>query len=140
MRRNRVLIVLALAILSGCIAGYSALRFMQERPTPLVASEPRSTQPVVVAARDLALGDVVSEEDVRMVEWPGDVIPEGYASTVPEVLGRGVLTSVTMNEPDFSSRRPKTPGRRQAAVSEATAPRLSLIRALPAAAGSSVRS
>lgn len=99
MRRNRVLIVLALAILSGSIAGYSALRFMQERPTPLVASEPRSTQPVVVAARDLALGDVVSEEDVRMVEWPGDVIPEGYASTVPEVLGRGVLTSVTMNEP-----------------------------------------
>lgn len=104
MRRNRVLIVLALAILSGSIAGYSALRFMQERPTPLVASEPRNTQPVVVAARDMGLGAVLSEEDVQLVEWPADAIPEGYASTVPEVLGRGVLTTVKMNEPLLESK------------------------------------
>ena len=99
MRRNRVLVVLVLAILSGSVAGWAALRFMQERPTPLVASEPRNTRPIVVAARDLELGDVVGEVDVRLVEWPGDVVPAGYASTVPEVLGRGVLTPVKMNEP-----------------------------------------
>ena len=99
MRRNRALIVLALAILSGSAAGYAALRFMSERPTPLMASEPRRSQPVVVAARDMQLGDVLAEEDVRLVEWPSGAIPEGYASTVPEVLGRGVLTSVKMNEP-----------------------------------------
>jgi len=104
MRRNRALIVLALAILSGSVAGYTALRFMSERPTPLIASEPSRSQPVVVAARDMALGDVLAEEDVRLVEWPSGVIPEGYASTVPEVLGRGVLTPVKMNEPLLESK------------------------------------
>lgn len=104
MRRNRVLLVLALALISGSIAGYSALRFMRERPTPLVASEPRSSQPVVVAARALALGDVIGEEDVRLVEWPGEAIPEGYATTVPEVINRGVLQPVAMNEPLLESK------------------------------------
>ncbi len=100
MRRRRALFILLLAILSGTAAGYSALRFLQERPTRLIAAEPtRSGRPVVVATRDLPVGSVVREEDVRLVEWPTDAVPEGYAQSFADVLGRGVITDVRTNEP-----------------------------------------
>lgn len=100
MRGRRALIVMALAIVSGGIAGYSALRFLQQRPTRLVAAEPvRSARPVVVAARDLPLGSVVREDDVRLVDWPSHAVPQGYAGSLSDVLGRGLITDIRMNEP-----------------------------------------
>ena len=45
MRKKRTLLVLILAIVSGSLAGYSALRYLQDRATPLlVASQPEKTQ------------------------------------------------------------------------------------------------
>jgi pilus assembly protein CpaB len=100
MRRRRALIILALALLSGSLAGYSALRFLQQRPTRLITTETSNTgRPVVIAARDLPVGSVVREEDVRLVEWPSDAVPEGYAESFADVLGRGVITDVRLNEP-----------------------------------------
>jgi pilus assembly protein CpaB len=53
----------------------------------------------VVAARDLQVGALLGEEDVRTVDWPGNAVPAGFATSVPEVVGRGLITSVRMNEP-----------------------------------------
>ena len=60
MRRKRILLVLVLAILSGAIAGFAALRLLQERPVSLIASEaPRISVPFVVATRDLEVGTIL---------------------------------------------------------------------------------
>ncbi len=100
MRRRRTVIILLLAVLSGTLAYYLAMRLLQERTRPLLATEPRAeTSRVAVAARDLNIGDLVGEEDVRMIDWSGSAVPEGYARTVADVVGRGVLTPVSMNEP-----------------------------------------
>lgn len=105
MKRRKIVLGLILAILSGAVAGFSALRYLEERPPTLVASEPQSEgEPVAVAARDLAVGSVVREEDIRMVTWPSDAIPEGYAQSGTEVLGRGLISDVRANEPLLDSK------------------------------------
>lgn len=100
MRQKRLFLVLLLAVVSGAIAGFSILEFLRQRPTRLIAAEPGGTTiPVVVAARDMGLGEVVGEDDVRVVSWPEGSVPEGYARSVPEVVGRGLIDELRTNEP-----------------------------------------
>jgi pilus assembly protein CpaB len=100
MRRKRTLLALALAIVSGLVAGIASIRYLQDRPTPLLASESNAeTQPVAVAARDLGVGDVLKIDDVRLVDWPAGSVPAGYAGSMAEVIGRSLITDVSVNEP-----------------------------------------
>jgi pilus assembly protein CpaB len=62
-----------------------------------VAAEP--SQAIVVAARDLPAGAIVTREDVATVSWPGGSIPLGFATQVGEVVGRGLIVEVRENEP-----------------------------------------
>jgi pilus assembly protein CpaB len=105
MKRRKILISLTLAIFSGLLAGFSAIRYLEERPTPLVAAEPDDGEYfVAVATRDLDVGEIVQEEDVRVVSWPSEAIPEGYAAESNEVVGRGVITAIRLNEPLLNSK------------------------------------
>ncbi|MGH7575060.1 MAG: Flp pilus assembly protein CpaB, partial [Longimicrobiales bacterium] len=99
MRGRRTLIVLMLAVLFGGLAGWSALRLLSQT-SAMAAELPRSSAAqVVVAARDLEIGHLLGAEDVKVVEWPSDALPEGYAQTMPDVVGRGVIAKVRRNEP-----------------------------------------
>lgn len=105
MRQKRTLLALALAIVSGLVAGIATLRYLQDRPTPLLASESRAeTQPVAVAARDLGVGDVLKVEDVKLVDWPAGSVPGGYAGSTAEVIGRGLIAEVSVNEPIMATK------------------------------------
>lgn len=104
MRSRRLIIVLVLALVSGLAAGWLALRLLQQTDRGPAAGDPGPTTEVVVAARDLPLGRVLTPEDVKLVDWPGDVVPANYSTTVEEVLGRGIITPVTMNEPLLSGK------------------------------------
>ena len=97
--RNRVGVVLFLALVSGLMAAYLAFRFLrQPAATPVQAAEV-STVGVVVAARDLPIGHLIQQEDIRVLEWPAGAVPDGFARDPSEVIGRGLLGSVRMNEP-----------------------------------------
>jgi pilus assembly protein CpaB len=100
MRQKRLFLILVLAVLSGAVAGLSILQFLRERPTRLVMTDGgRESTGVVVATRDMGLGHVIGEEDLRVVEWPGNVLPEGYARTAAEVVGRSLVSELRTNEP-----------------------------------------
>ena len=99
MRRKRTLLILLLALVSGAVAAFSALRYLQNRPTPLIAASSPDTRPVVVAAREVALGHTLTEDDVRVIAWPADALPSGIATTTDEVVGRSVVDDLGMNEP-----------------------------------------
>ncbi len=103
MRSRRLFIVMALALLSGLAAAWLALNYLRQPESPIRTVEVSETE-VVVAARDLSLGTVLTAEDVKLVGWPGGLLPEGYSSSVEEVLGRGVITRVVLNEPLISSK------------------------------------
>jgi pilus assembly protein CpaB len=101
MRSRRLFIVMALALLSGLAAAWLALNYLRQPESPIRPVQTSETE-VVVAARDLSLGTVLTAEDVKLVGWPGGLLPEGYSSSVEEVLGRGVITNVVLNEPLIS--------------------------------------
>jgi pilus assembly protein CpaB len=89
---------LALAIISGGAAAYLAMQYIRQQATPLMASPPKNAQ-VVVAAHDMPLGSVLGERDVKTIEWVGGAVPVGFIGSVPEALGRGLITPVLENEP-----------------------------------------
>lgn len=101
MRSRRLFIVMALALLSGLAAAWLALNYLRQPESPIRTTEAAATE-VVVAARDLPLGTVLTPQDVKLADWPGGTLPEGYSASVEEVLGRGVITSVLLNEPLIS--------------------------------------
>jgi pilus assembly protein CpaB len=97
-RKNRPFILLALAVISGGAAAYLAMQYIRQQARPLISSGPKNAE-VVVAAHDLPLGTVLGERDVKTVEWVGGAVPLGFIGSIPEALGRGLITPVQENEP-----------------------------------------
>ena len=103
MRRFRPLVMLLLALASGGTAAYLALRYLRQQTTPLMAAEPKRGQ-LVLAARDLPIGHIVTAHDVKVVGWPGEAMPPGFFGAPEAVVGRGVITPVHLNEPLLDSK------------------------------------
>jgi pilus assembly protein CpaB len=97
-RKRRKWLALVLALASGGAAGYLALNTMQ-RPLTAQPAPAGTTASVVVAARPLAVGTVLAGPDVKVVDWPAHALPPGYASDPRAVMGRGLITAVSANEP-----------------------------------------
>lgn len=104
MRRRRMWIVLLLALGSGLAAAWLALNYLQKQSEDAAPGAVTNVDDVVVAARDLSVGHVLTPEDIKLVRWPGDFLPEGYGSSSDELLGRGLITPVKENEPLLSSK------------------------------------
>jgi pilus assembly protein CpaB len=98
MKNARVWVTLGGAVGSGVLAGYLALLYVSDEPSALVAAEPSGT-PVVVASRDLPTGHIVSREDIDVIDWPSDNVPEGFVAQPGDAIGRGVIFTVRRNEP-----------------------------------------
>jgi len=90
--------MLLLALTSGVVAALLALRYLRERTTPLMAAEPKRAN-IVLSARSLPVGAVLTERDLKIVSWPGEAVPSGYLRSVKDAVGRGVITPVAENEP-----------------------------------------
>ena len=63
-----------------------------------MASEPKRAN-VLLLARSLPVGAVLTERDLKIVSWPGEAVPSGYIRSVKDAVGRGVITPVAENEP-----------------------------------------
>lgn len=101
--RKRSATKLAGALLCGGLAGYLALGSLRAREGPDAASAVGGLQ-AVVAARDLPGGAVLSAEDVRLIPWPGDELPAGFARSPEQVIGHGLLAPLHSDEPLLTSK------------------------------------
>ncbi len=100
MRWNRRTTIGILAMLSGTIAGYAALLYLRERPIKLASAHtPMATTQVVAAARELQAGSMIGPDDVKLLNWPSKDLPEGYTGSEETIVGRGLIRSVSFNEP-----------------------------------------
>jgi pilus assembly protein CpaB len=102
MRRLRPWLILTLALVTGGTAGVLALRYLRQYTPPLQA-ESRSGL-VAVATREIPVGSVLDKTDIRLVEWPGTSMPAGFIASPEAAIGRGLITSVTENEPLLESK------------------------------------
>ncbi len=88
MNRSRLLATFLVALL---VAGAASLFVFQKlRQSTARAS---SGSRVVVAARDLEIGQKLSEGDLKVVDWPGSS-PTGAFSKASDIVGRAVLYPV----------------------------------------------
>ena len=98
MRKIKPWLLLLLALVSGGLAAYLALRYLRQQATPLLAAEPRRGE-VALAVHDLPVGHVLTKDDIKVINWPGEAMPEGFISSNEAAVGRGVITPLRMNEP-----------------------------------------
>ncbi len=103
MRRQAV-IFLVLAIVAGGLAALLAARVLRSPPPVAQDGGPLAFQSVAVASRDLNIGHFLEPDDIRFVDWPAGAVPAGYSTSAAEVVGRGLLTPVRMNEPLLSEK------------------------------------
>jgi pilus assembly protein CpaB len=93
-RRNRHIVVLAVAIVTASLASLGVYKVTAGLPTAAASSQ----VDVVVAARALAIGTLLTEKDVKVVRWPANSPVQGAISKVTEVVNRAVLTNVLQND------------------------------------------
>lgn len=95
-RRTRHLVVLAVAVLTASIASFGVYRAMERMP-----ARPGETphRPVVVAARSLPIGTELTEQDVKVVDWPSASLVPGAIGAVSDVVNRGLVVAILQNEP-----------------------------------------
>ena len=95
-RTTRTLIVVGVAILVATLASFGVYRAIQQMPVREV--EVRSLYQVV-AARDMPMGTLLNKNDVKLVPWPASSpVPRGFRR-IEDVVNRGTLSEVVVNEP-----------------------------------------
>jgi len=99
MNRRILIIVTCALVLSVCVS-YLVYRAVGARPG--VARQPQTT-PVVVAARDLEVGSLIRNIDLKMTPWPG-TLPKGAITKPDAIRNRGVASAIYEGEPITEAR------------------------------------
>ena len=104
-RRNRTLIVVAVAVLLASLASFGVYRAIQRIPVREVEV---ATRHIVVASPgkepQLPVGTMLTREQVTLAAWPAASPVPGSFSSIDEVVGRGLIASVMQNEPITESK------------------------------------
>jgi pilus assembly protein CpaB len=98
---KRFIGVLAFAFVVASVASLLLYRLLINRPQSANAAQ--ATMQIALAARDVEVGTVLKEEDVKLAEWPGGV-PAGAMTKPQDVIGRGVMVKLFAKEPIIESR------------------------------------
>jgi pilus assembly protein CpaB len=92
MKSKRAIIMLALSVLLGITAVLLAARWMGQQS----ASD---NIMVLVASRDMDLGQAITPTMLQSVPWPKGAVPVGAFDDPKQVTGRVVRTSIFKGEP-----------------------------------------
>jgi pilus assembly protein CpaB len=98
---KRLISVLVFAVLVAGVA--SLVLYLQIRSRMNTNSTARPTNQIVVATRQLEVGAVIKESDVKTVPWVGD-LPPGALNDPALPLKRGVISTIYESEPVLESR------------------------------------
>jgi len=94
--------VLIFAFVVASMASLLLYRFLASSRRQSVNAAPAMIR-LVLAAKNLEVGVILKEEDVKMAEWPGGV-PQGSAVRVQDLVGRGVIAPIYEKEPILETR------------------------------------
>ena len=107
-RGTRTLIVLVVAVVAAAAASfgvYTAIASIPERRVEI------ATRNAVVAKTQLAVGERLTADHVKVVPWPEQNPLQGGFADVKEVIDRGLIAGVVENEPITESKlAPKESG------------------------------
>jgi pilus assembly protein CpaB len=93
--------VLVFAFVVASVASLLLYRLLLNRPQSAKAAQ--NGVQIVLSTRDIEMGTLLKEEDVKLTDWPGTV-PTGASLRTQDVVGRGVTTPIFAKEPVIESR------------------------------------
>ena len=97
---QRLFSVLIFAFVVSAGASLLLYRLIASRVT---ANAKQPTTQVIVAARNLDLGTLIRESDLKMGDWSG-ALPRGSLLRKEDVVGRGVMATIYDGEPILENR------------------------------------
>jgi pilus assembly protein CpaB len=92
MKNRRALLMMALAVVFGLAAVALASRW-------LLRQTPGGSNKIVVAAQDVNLGQRLTPEMLKQIDWPSDTLPRGALRDGSKLAGRVLKNSVLRDEP-----------------------------------------
>ncbi|OFY75199.1 MAG: Flp pilus assembly protein CpaB, partial [Bacteroidetes bacterium RIFOXYA12_FULL_35_11] len=96
--RGKSLFLLLLALGCGLVASVGMTRVMAKR-SPDGQSAASETDKIVVAVKDLPMGDPINAEWVKLEDWPKDKVPPGALSRMEDVEKRRPKSRVFSGSP-----------------------------------------
>lgn len=78
-------LLLFAAVLATAAGG---IAYLYLKGAPMADAQVQETVPVVVATQDLSFATKLTEEHVRVAQFPKDAVPIGYYATIDSVLNR----------------------------------------------------
>ena len=97
---KRLLSVLVFAFAISAIASVVLYRLIASKVT---ASAKASPVQVAVASHDLAVGTLIKDNDLKVVDWNGPE-PKGALLNASDLVGRGVVATIYESEPILDNR------------------------------------
>ncbi|MGZ3384941.1 MAG: Flp pilus assembly protein CpaB [Isosphaeraceae bacterium] len=108
----RSLLLVALALILGGSAAVMVNSFMRSHDPKSAVVPVVVSVPVVVAVVDLPRGASITPEEVKIKEFPRDLVPAGALSKLEDAVNRGIFVPLTKDEPVLESKlAPKGAGR-----------------------------
>ena len=95
-RNTRTIVVLLVAVVMAGLAAFGVYLAVQSRPIREV--EVARTQ-AVVATHPIAVGTLVTKDDLKLVAWPAATPVPGSFTEIDKVVNRGIVVAVSENEP-----------------------------------------
>ena len=95
-RTSRTIVVVGVAVIVAALGSFGVFRTIKAMPVREV--EVRSVYQVV-ATHELAMGSLVTANDVKLVAWPASSPVDKGFSTIESVVNRGLVAPVLANEP-----------------------------------------
>jgi len=92
MKNTRTFVVLAVAILSGLMAVMLAARWLDHQSSTGITR-------IAVAATEISLGQRLTPELVKLVDWPKDSLPPGSHADIRKLEGRVLKSALQRGEP-----------------------------------------
>jgi pilus assembly protein CpaB len=101
MMNGRLVTVLVFALVVASAASFAVYHFLasgiKQQPTVVTQSK------LLVASRDLDVGSLIKDGDLREMAWSGD-LPGHSINTASEIVGRGVVATIYKDEAFFAQR------------------------------------
>jgi pilus assembly protein CpaB len=102
MGKNKAVIILGAGIFAALLVSFLTYGWLQKKSN--VQVQAAETQPILVAALDMAWGTVLSKDMVKAEPFLKKSLPAGYFVDAAKVEGRTLLQPVKAGEPIFESR------------------------------------
>ena len=99
--RPKSIVLVVLAVGCGLVASIGVSQFLEARNKPV---EQGDKQAVFVALKDIAPNEEFTAQNIKLEEWPKNIVPAGALTKIEEVEGKRSRMKLYVGEPILASK------------------------------------